>query len=518
MDADKQATLARHRVGMESAAPWTADALSSLERDGFGVGYIRQHQARVWFVRAAPPQALQAGFGLAPEVLFVLIDGEVQARDLSAAREEVFQSDLRLDGNLMIVSDRGAEPLQSRLDRIGGHEQRIAWCRAAGGWPTFSQVLRQTLPTFDAYEERDAVRGAQLVGRATEVSALRTRVARGDAVGLFGLRKMGKTSVLRAVTDTFDPASGMRHEQVAKATGGDVAVVYDAGALVDRTADGLATEMLRALSRRMRAAGEAEFSPARGMAAWKSAVESLLDANRRVCVAIDEYDLLFEGENGEGPVERLNAFFRLARAWAQMNQGRVSLVLVGRDSNYLSQPEIDGVTSALLAWSTPMWIGPLSEAKAGELLRKIGKRVGLRVEAESVRTAWQWAGGHPLLTRQFGSALRSLVRARDASWEAETDPFATEAIERYRGRDAVQEVPRELLALLRKRHSDAFGLLSDIAEGFTWEEAITVCGGAEGTAARALENMGVVRADHTLPETFRWYLQTMAPPSMRKAG
>lgn len=507
---------------MVEAAPWTSYAIVALGRDQFTPTRVRKHKGRVWFVWAAPPGYIQEGFGLAPELLVVLVDGEVKARDLHAASEEVFHSELRLDDNLMIVCDRFSSPLQPRLTRIGGRGQRIAWVPdARGEWPSLREVLQQTLPTFDAFEERDAVRGAQLVGREAEVAQLSTRVARGEAVGLFGLRKMGKTSVLRAVTDRFDPASGMMNDEVDLQTCSNIAVVLDAGVLVERTVDALGEELLQALARRMRAAKE-EMPDRRGhgLAAWKSVVEVLLDEGRPVCVAIDEYDLLFEGEGGEGAIPKLNQFFRLMRGWSQMHQGRASLVLVGRDSTFLSAPEIDGVTNALLMWCAPMWLGPLSLDKGTELLRKIGHRVGLSVGAESARVAREWTGGHPLLQRQFGSELRAAVRAKNPAWGAATDEFVNPSVDRYKGREAVLEVPREVVALLRKRHAEAYGLLRDLAEGYSWDDALTGYGGPEGEAARTLANFGLVHADHSIARTFGWYLNTLVPttPLLRKTA
>lgn len=364
------------------------------------------------------------------------------------------------------------------------------------------------------------MRGAQLIGRDTEVAELRTRVTRGDSVGLFGLRKIGKTSVLRAVTDGLDPASGLRTERTGVEASTNIAVVLDVGVLITRSVDALAEELLRALMQRMQAAGE-PMPPRRGqgLAAWKSAVETLLHNNRRVCVALDEYDLLFEAEDGSGAIQGLNRFFRLLRGWSQMHQGRVSLILVGRDATYLSAPEVDGVTNALLMWCTPMLLGPLRDPKASELLRKIGQRVGLKVGQESVRVALRWTGGHPLLLRQFGSALRAEVRGARADWGAPTDAVVEDALERYRARAAVLEVAREVDALLWKRYRAAHGLLLDLAEGYTWEDALTGYGGAEGEAARVLVRFGIVREDGTLPETLRWYLRHVAPtrPALLKA-
>jgi hypothetical protein len=516
----KSETLAHHRAGMEHAVPWSASMLRALERDGFTLTHVRNPSGPSWFVRVIPPVWLQEGFGLAPEVLLIVVGGEVQARALTEAQAEVVRSGLRLDGNLVVVADEGATPLVGRLHRIGGHGQRIAWVRdEVGAWPPLADVLRATLPTFDVFEERDAVRGAQLVGRDAEVTELRTRVVRGDAVGLFGLRKMGKTSVMRAVTDWFDPASAMRDAVVTEA-GAGIGVVIDAGVLIDRTVEELANELLEALRRRQRAAGETPPPRAAGLSGWKAAVEPLLDAGHRLSVVIDEYDLLFEGESGEGPIAGVGRLFRLLRGWAQTRQGQVSLVLVGRDPSFLAAPEIDGVTNALAGWYTPMWLGPLPAPKATELLRKLGRRVGLEVGHESAALAREWTGGHPLLQRQFGSALRRATRERDTTWGAPTDPHAALAPARFREREAVLEVMREVVALLHKRYPTALDVLALLAHGDRWDDAVDQCGGDEGEAARMLRNFGLVNAAHTISAGLAWYLRDAAPvtSTLRRAG
>jgi hypothetical protein len=523
MEAKKVAALAPLRERMERAVPWTASMLRALERDDFALTHVRNSAGPVWFVRVSPPRPLQEGFGLAPEVLVVAVSGEVQARTLHEASGEVVQSGLRLDGNLMIVADQDASTLADRLDRIGGHGQRIAWGRRPDEtWPSLTEVLRARLPDFDAFEERDAVRGAQLVGRDAEVSSLRTRVVRGDAVGLFGLRKMGKTSVMRAVTDWFDPASGLR-EPLGNAgvSGAGVAVVVDASVLIERTVDAVADELCEALRRRMRVAGEETLpSDRRGLAGWKAAGEALLDRDQRLCVAIDEYDLLFEGESGEGAIPGIGRLFRLLRGWAQTRQGYVSLILIGRDPTYLSAPEIDGVTSALTAWCTPIWLGPLDPLKAVELLRKLGRRVGLNVGPASAALAQRWTRGHPLLHRQFGSALRSLTRMQNASWGAPTDPHAEQAPSRFLEREAVLDVMREVVALLRKRYPSALDVLVGLAHGASWEDVLAERGGPEGGAGRTLRNFGLVTPDHALAEGLARYLSQVVqlPHPLRKTA
>jgi len=523
MEAETVATLERWRERMESAVPWTASMLRALERDEFVLTHVREGAGPAWFVRVSPPRSLQEGFGLAPEVLVVVVPGEVQARDIHEANAEVIKSGLRLDGNLMIVAESNTRTLADRLDRIGGHGQRIAWGRGQNGaWPPLTEVLRARLPGFDVFEERDAVRGAQLVGRDAEVSTLRTRVVRGDAVGLFGLRKMGKTSVMRAVTDWFDPASGLREALGTDGvSGAGVAVVVDASVLIERTVDAVADELCEALRRRMRVAGaEMPRSERGGLAGWKAAGEDLLDQGQRLCIVIDEYDLLFEGESGEGQIPGIGRLFRLLRGWAQTRQGLVSLILVGRDPTYLSAPELDGVTSALTAWCTPMWLGPLDPLKAVELLRKLGRRVGLDVGPASAVIAQRWTGGHPLLHRQFGSALRSVTRAQDASWGAPTDPLVEQAPARFLEREAVLEVMREVVALLRKRYPAALEVLAGMAYGTSWEDMLAGRGGPDGDTGRTLRSFGLVPPEHKLAEGLAWYLSTAVHLShpRRKTG
>lgn len=508
---------------MERAAPWAASMLRGLEREKFELTHIRRSSKQTWFVRASPPRELQEGFGLAPEVLVVAVDGEVQARSIHEATTEVVRSGLRLDGNLMVVVDQDPSTLSGRLDRIGGHGQRIAWeQRSDGSWPLLVEALRDNLPTFDAFEERDAVRGAQLVGRVAEVSSLRTRVVRGDAVGLFGLRKMGKTSVMRAVTDWFDPASGLREATGAVEVPGEgVAVVIDASVLIERSVDAVADELCGALRRRMRAAGEkAPPSGRGGLAEWKAIAEGVLDQGRRLCVVIDEYDLLFEGESAEGAIPRIGVLFRLLRGWAQMRQGLVSLVLVGRDPTYLSAPEIEGVTSPLSAWCTPMWLGPLEPVSARELLRKLGRRVGLDVGHVSVDTALTWTGGHPLLHRQFGSALRLVTREHNRAWKAPTDPFVRDATSRFLEREAVLDVMREVVALLQKRYPASLDVLVQLAQGQSWLDALATHGGPEAEAGRTLRNFGLVTPERELARGLAWYLSSVAPlpHAVRKTG
>ncbi|WP_437673423.1 AAA family ATPase [Sorangium sp. So ce131] len=501
--------------------------LDTLKRDGFELTHARPVAPRSWLLRAKPPQHIQEGFGLAPELLFIAVQGEIQSRDLQRAADEVVRSGLRLDGNLVIVTDDGhtmdeGRLLKDRLGRMPGRGQRVAWVwDEEGYWPPLSEVLRQCLPTYDVFEERDAVRGHQLMGRDAEVMELRTRVLRGDAVGVFGLRKSGKTSLVRAVTDWLDPASGIKALDAEKVVFQACVLWVDAEGLDLANVESVADDMLAALGRRMRVAGVSYEPPARqGIAGLKQAAQAILDEGLRLCFVIDEYDFLFEREGNLGPVPGISRLLGLVRALSQQQQGAVSLVLIGRDPEHLSVPQLDGVPNPLLAGFTPMWLGPIRPPRDTEMLRKLGRRVGLDVGYETAELARAWTGGHPLLHRQFGSALLEEVRlhAPGGQQKEPTDPYREGAIERFLGRQAVLDVDREIIALLSKRYPAAYSLLLDLVESHDRAASVKRAGGLHGPGARMLRNFGLLDEKTLgLPKHLSWYVRTLLPTQTQVA-
>lgn len=516
MDAKSRNTFETHLQRFTAEVQWAPMMRELLKVDQFELTHVRKVTQSLWLLRVKPPQPIQEGFGLAPEILIIAVRGSVQSRDLQRAANEVVRSGLRLDSNLVVVTDDDIRPLQERLDRIPGRDQRVAWAwDHAGNWPPLSDVFRKQLPTYDIFDERLPVRGFQLMGRSAEVMSLRTRVVRGEAVGVFGLRKTGKTSLVRAVTDELDPASGIKNPDEELTQSQAYVLWIDAEVLDQATVDDVADEMLASLRRRMRAAG-ASYQPPdrRGIAGVKAACEALLDEGARLCFVIDEYDFLFEREGGLGPVPGLARLFRLLRAWAQQWQGSVSLVLIGRDPEHLSMPQLDGVSNPLLAWFTPMWLGPLIPPRETELLRKLGRRVGLEVGPETAKLARAWSGGHPMLHRQFGAALREEVRRRipDASWKTPTDAHCNGAVERFRDRDAVLTVDREIIDLLKKRYGAAYKLLLDLVNGRDAAATVARSGGLHGAGARMLRNFGLLdEATLAIPEHLSWYVRNLLP-------
>jgi hypothetical protein len=231
------------------------------------------------------------------------------------------------------------------------------------------------------------------------------------------------------------------------------------------------------------------------------------EGRSRLCIVLDEYDLLFEGAGGEAgiPCSRLLGMLR----GLSQETGRLSTILIGRDSRFLDTPEIEGLSNPLLGWLTSHWIEPLAPGSANDLLVRLGKRAGLDVGPASLVRAQSWSGRHVTLLRQFGAAL--LQAAYDllpASEILPADQVSLEdALERFLDRDRVRQVRRETFQLLATRYETSYELLMalvacDSAESM--KEAIRAHGGWLADAARMLRKFGLLAGSSRAPELPRW--------------
>jgi len=226
---------------------------------------------------------------------------------------------------------------------------------------------------------------------------------------------------------------------------------------------------------------------------------------RRLCLVLDEYELLFEGTDGQPSVPGVGSFLRMARALS-METGRFSLVLIGRDDAWLRGPMLEGFPNPLLGWCADHVVGPLDRPEADELLTTLGARVGLRVGESSRHTAWRWTAGHVLLLRQFGSALLETAHRRGGTPSRRTDALCDEAVDAYLDRSKVRGITGDVLDLLSRRSPPAYALLRDLLASRKTAASFARHGGWHGEGARTLRRLGILlgsSADPFVSETLR---------------
>ncbi len=517
---------ARLRDAFGEAVPWGLALLRRLDSDG--CSHVRalplDQEGSGWVVQATLSDALRERFGLSPDIRILAAPGKLQGRILRLAADAP-EGAGDVDPDLLVIANQ-APDLASRVSRLAGPwGQRVPWAAAEVGFAPLAQALAEHLPSFDIFNRRDPVYGRAFIGRAREVERVTARLLQGEAVGIFGLRKVGKTSLAQAVVQSIDPIAAAIRRRAAIAGEVEVKAIVvplDVQGLVVRTRDVLAARLHDGLEERL-SAGEITIAPALGDKDVSGVIRLIppraeapdadpLEKLRRllgaaldspdvpaVCFVVDEYDLLFEGYSGEPGVAGVEQILALLRDMAQ-STGRVSLALIGRDPVFAQQPLVNGFTNPLLGWVATLPLGPFSDEDAGELLRRLGRRVGLEIDDATLAHARRWTGGHPLLLREYGSALFEVCN------EPRSAPRQEQTIKVFLERDAVHTICEEIEALLSARFPDAAALLHTLVTAADTEAAVILA--RAGRAAKVLFDFGIVRGVPSapwVPEVYRYY-------------
>ena len=333
----------------------------------------------------------------------------------------------RLILDLLLVARDGPAVSEELRGLAGPWGQRVPWAMVGGDFAPMNDALGRSLPSFDVFSYRDPVRGRAFLGRTAEVERLNERIARGQATGVFGLRKVGKSSLVEAVIRAMDPvatdADGSS-QKIGATPGTDmVAMWIDVQGIMVRTREALAERLAATLAQRLRelppgtsvlepqspTPSTRVTTPGQGptdpLDIFRNLLEELvLRRSRSLCIVFDEYDLLFEGYGGEASMPGVEHIFGLLRSLAQTT-GRIAIVLIGRDPLFVAQPHLNGFTNPLLGWVEPFYVGPFSSVDAAMVLRRLSRRVCLDVDDITMEEALSWTGGHPSLLREYGSSL-----------------------------------------------------------------------------------------------------------------
>ncbi len=503
---------------------WGDQLLQCLRRDGAEPIHLRKTTADRWLLQIRLPAKFRDLYGTASEVLLLAAADEIRGEDLERAQEELRRREYDLDLDLLVVAD-GRPGLEERLARIYQlWGQWIPWPLNGGAFPPLAEQFRRHVATYDIFEEEDPVRGRQVIGRAALVADISKRLQRGQSLGIFGLRKIGKTTLCRAVTDKLDPVSRLP-EFSASSSGRDLGKVaspviwLDLQDLCPRTLESLTLQVVRDLEKRLtREAIDVTRPslPANPLADLNRLLEvALKQARWPISIVFDEYDLLFESDDGDPAIPGVDALLRMFRAHAQKTD-RLALVVIGRDSEFFDRPEMNGRPNPMLNWFVPRWLGPMDTVDADELLSRLGRRVGLDIGEKTAALARRWTGGHPLLHRQLGSALLEVARGQE--WKRNhipTDPFCSEAINLFLDRDHVLNTVREVYFLLAKRYPETALHLHELSlEAPDLTAALEAVGGWHQPPIRTMRKFGLLlgtRSAPYIPELLRWYSKTLAP-------
>ncbi len=262
-------------------------------------------------------------------------------------------------------------------------------------------------------------------GREAMLQQLIDLIDAAQPVGIFGLRKTGKTSLsqrlqgrlaTRRVIAAIDSQGTAREQGVQPLY---AAIIGAFVAHIEQYRPGLARTLPPLnLWPPSKAAGS---PPANVMSVFDSDLAALyahIGGNERLLLILDEVDRLLPAGDDPG-YEGFASFLGQLRA-ANQNLKLLDFILIGVDPGVNRRDKWGERDNELYQSLREIWMPPMEAENATEMIESIGFQMGVRYEPEALRLLVDAGGGHPFVTRQVcGQTVKDLFGRGTATISAE---------------------------------------------------------------------------------------------------
>lgn len=316
-------------------------------------------------------------------------------------------------------------PLEERTlrDAVGGFRSKNM----------LSQLRSQWLLGEDLFDKKDPVMDpAEFYGRGQILRTLVRKGHRGEAFGLFGLRKMGKTSLAHRLRNHMADAvvAMVDLQEVSTASCASLARLLCERAVEDWRAKFPSLE-------------PPELVAIEDDEASMSSLEANLRTLRTAILAVEDISTLFFlideiehmiphdlGDGREHPgFNQYDAFFRLLRGLHQTDFNDVfSFAVIGANARLCLQGRWGGLDNPIFQYLSEIYIAPLNVNEMNEMVTTLGSGMGLSFSDAALQMVFEHCGGHPMVARQLCSeATKVIGDRRPATIRTETLRTAIDA-------------------------------------------------------------------------------------------
>ncbi|MCB5412267.1 ATP-binding protein [Pseudogemmobacter faecipullorum] len=433
---------------------------------------IRQFENGEYFVMyARGSKRLQSILGAEREILILgNVYSDQQARSVQFVRRLINDSDGRLETTLCVIVHQ--DPRGNTKLKNWGRENGLAVIpvyTATGVLPRnqeLERLLSYEFFTQDPFDVTGPVANdAQFFGRRAEAQELARKLHSGHIRACFGIRKIGKTSILHRVLselkDNYDAVTLFIDCQRDDVFSLDAAGLLHSItlSLLDLKASGRSYAEVNAST--------SALSLAEAARRFQSAL-SQFDAT--VILAFDEIDYITPSNGGAeqwhlGFIE----FWRNVRAAyhaAARDGRRVSLLVSGVSSRWFSVESIDGIENAALAFIPEEYLSPLPRGAAKAMIKNIGAMAGLRFDEQALEAISTFCCDMPFWIRKACSSVHGKIETSIRPITLQ-EPAVSEMLEAY-GRDegaALAKVAlQHLFRVYPELRAPSLSLLSERSE------------------------------------------------------
>jgi hypothetical protein len=246
----------------------------------------------------------------------------------------------------------------------------------------------------DPFDYTDIVREqTEFFGRSTVINGIVDKLRQGQQVGLYGIHKIGKSSLLERLRQHLN----IGHPEIT--------VIRT---LLNGQESGPADfydKVLQALP------GQTDL-PDRNVLDTSRFCRELRDfherrsrrrLNHRVLLLIDEYPFLIPDNRGSGGI---SGFAEILGTLKTLNaEGWLQVLPCGRSAALNRTASWDRIENPFIGLLSPLFLTPLTREENDELMKTLGRRVGLGFTSQALDEVYAATAGHPMFSRSLGSRI-----------------------------------------------------------------------------------------------------------------
>ena len=444
---------------------------------GFKITWVVDNpDERLWGLFLKPNSTLQQLFGTSREVLLWAAEfRDFQARTVQQAQEIIRDEHPRLSDDYCLIlvpgssaPERVSEVASKLLSEYVGVPLEDLHLFQPLGTKSFIAYLQGRLFSRDLYRVSTPVTDPRgFYGRRALIGEVTALLSNGVSnVGVFGLRKMGKTSLLYRILESLR-SSGRTfpcHVDLQRMDALNPTVEYALWSLGEALLD--SNSRLRKFND-LRLFGKhslfSETTPADVPELFDHDVRVILSkTNRLIVFLLDEIELMAPIIPGSRWENAFVTFWRLLRGLSQQFPGKISYLITGTNPKCIEVNRLNEIENPAYNYFDVKYLPALDLGEAQQLLSEIGIRMGLDWSDSATQTCFRLTGGHPFLLRGMASVVhRSLGRRTERV--RVTEESVTRTIRRF----LLEFNPNlsQMVEVLRDYYPDEFFLLERLATG-----------------------------------------------------
>ena len=467
-------------------------AVSFFEDAGFRISRAQLHsnvtESADLFVQQVHHPELIESYGLAGHLLVrCFFKAAVSLNDLQELDDRISEwsrSDLIDEQVAFIVVSSLPEELQrilaGRIEQKNRPQPAIVPVTqseietSTNALDTLRAILDRWLFRRDLFATNSPVSGSEFFGRDKPLAELRDAISSSTCAGVYGLRKVGKTSLLqesrrrsteighivvyidllRLPSDVTDCrwlywriANALREESVT------LSVQYPAIRDLRWRLAGVFPDFL-SIPRDFPVATSFDADLSR----FIDAIRTLpITPRPKVVLLLDEIERLLPNALGKSDFSGFFDFFSYMRG---LNQERPEFVLIvtGANASLTETAQFDGRDNPVFNYLKEVYLQHLEFTECVRMIRSLGRGMGLKFTDGSIRKIYELTGGHPFFARQLCSYISELNTVRPLTI-GESD--VTSVVETYL--DLRSSHFAEIVARLRRDYPVELRVCEDLA-------------------------------------------------------